>query len=98
MTLRFSTTVEADVVTLVVAGQIDASSASELRHAIDGAFGRGPRLDIDLTAVDLLLSAGVNVLYDYVDRQPRLVIEADSVVARVLNLVGLDEALTVRVR
>jgi hypothetical protein len=46
--------------------------------------------------VDLLGSAGVSVLYDYVDRQPQLVIRSGSVIARVLTIAGLDQYLSVQ--
>jgi anti-anti-sigma factor len=96
MTLRLTTTVQGEITTLAVSGQIDASNASEFRRAIAGALDQGTRLIIDLTAVDLLLSAGVSVLYDYIDQHPQLVIRADSIVARVLTIVGLDEALSIQ--
>jgi anti-anti-sigma factor len=96
MMLRFTTTAQADVVTLAVSGQINAANASEFRRAIAEALDHGTRLVIDLTAVDLLGSAGVSVLYDYVDRQPQLVIRSGSVIARVLTITGLDDYLSVR--
>jgi anti-anti-sigma factor len=96
MTLRFTTTTQGDIVTLAVSGQIDASNATEFSRAIAEAFGHGTRLVIDLTAVDLLVSAGVSVLYDYVDRHPQLVIRAGSIIALVLAITGLDEHLSVQ--
>ena len=96
MMLRFTTTAQADVVTLAVSGQINASNASEFRRAIAEALDHGTWLVIDLTAVHLLGSAGVSALYDYVDRKPQLVIRAGSVVARVLAIAELDQYLAVQ--
>lgn len=96
MTLRFTTTVQGEVATLAVSGQIDAATASEFRRAVASASDEAPQLTIDLTAVDYLLSAGVSVLYEFVDQQPQLVIRADGIVAQVLAVAGLDEAFSVR--
>lgn len=93
MTLRFTTTAQGEVITLAISGRIDASTANEFHRAIAEALELGPQLVIDLTAVDLLASAGVAVLYDYVDRNPQLLVRPGSVIATVLTIAGLDEKL-----
>jgi anti-sigma B factor antagonist len=96
MTLRFTTTTQGEIVTLAVSGPIDASNANDFRRAIAEAFEHGARLVIDLTAVDYLVSAGVSVLYDFVDRHPQLVIRPGGIIARVLTIAGLDEHLSIQ--
>jgi anti-sigma B factor antagonist len=96
MTLRFTTTAQGEIVTLAVSGPIDATNAVQFRRAIADALRQGTQLTIDLTAVDLLASPGVGILYDYADHHPQLVIRAGSVVARILAITALDEHLSVR--
>ena len=96
MILEVTTTEQDGTVTLTVAGEIDMTSAPVLRRALDQAPARG-RLVVDLSAVRFLDSAGVRVLYDHLDRRPELVVSADAVVLRILDLTGLSDLLTVHV-
>ncbi|HEY3866746.1 MAG TPA: STAS domain-containing protein [Actinocrinis sp.] len=94
MTLRFTTTTLDATIPLAVSGQIDASNAAEFRLAITDALEHGTHLVIDLTAVDFLASAGVSVLYDFVDRDPRLVVRPGSIIGRILTIASLDDYLS----
>ncbi|HEX9064880.1 MAG TPA: anti-sigma factor antagonist [Streptosporangiaceae bacterium] len=94
MSLDISTAVADDVVTLVVRGEIDYASAPQFRLALDDAPARN-RLVLDLTGVEYLDSAGVKVLYDHLGRRPELVVGADAIILRVLNITGLRDLLPV---
>lgn len=97
MILEITTTEQDRTVTLAAVGEIDMTSAPALRRALDQAPAEG-RLVVDLSAVRFLDSAGVKVLYDHLDRHPELVVSADAVVLRILDLTGLSDLLTVHVK
>ncbi len=94
MNLQVASTAQDGAVTLVCSGDIDMSSADRFRQALDGA--PAGRLVVDLTGVGYLDSAGVKVLYDYLGRDPELIIEPDAVILRVLAITGLRDRLTIR--
>jgi anti-anti-sigma factor len=95
MTLRVTTTVRDGTRTVTVEGVIDAGHVDELRRAL-GDTGENERLILDLTGVDYLYSAGIQVIYDHLDRHPELLVGTDSVLPRLLSITGLDELFTVR--
>jgi anti-anti-sigma factor len=75
---------------LTVAGEIDMSNAGELADALTATSGA---LTVDLTAVDYLDSAGLNVLFAHADR---LDIVAGPLLMPVLTISGLATITTVR--
>jgi anti-sigma B factor antagonist len=97
MILEITTAEQDGTVTVTVAGEVDMTSAPALRRALGQAPAKG-RLVVDLSAVRFLDSAGVKVLYDHLDRRPELVVSADAVVLRILDLTGLSDLLTVHVK
>lgn len=85
-----------EIPVVAVEGEIDASNAAELRSALaSAATNHVAALVVDLTALDYLDSAGVNLLFalgaELRDRQQRLHIAVDrsSPVFRVLEITGL---------
>ncbi|GGL06065.1 anti-anti-sigma factor [Sphaerisporangium melleum] len=76
---------------LVVTGEIDMSNAGVLDDALSRPAGEASLL-VDLSAVDYLDSAGLTVLFSHASRI-RLV--ANSLLAPVLTISGLDEVTTV---
>jgi len=85
-----------EIPVVAIEGEIDASNATELRRAIGAAAtNRVAALVVDLTAVDYVDSAGINLLFalgaELRDRQQRLHIAVDgaSPVARMLEISGL---------
>lgn len=74
-----------------VTGAVDLRSADELRRAIGrGSLGGTRPVTVDLTDVDLLCSAGVQVLYDVHDPgRDTLIAPMGSPAQHVLDLVGL---------
>jgi anti-sigma B factor antagonist len=95
MTFEVTSTTHEGAVKLAVKGDIDMSSAEQLRQALDDAPA-GDRLVLDLTAVSYLDSAGVKVLYDHLDRNPELIIDPDAVILRILAITGLHDRLNIR--
>jgi len=75
-----------------VTGEFDRSNLPELRAALEEVAARVPdTFVVDLTEVDYLDSSAIGALWKYTDRRPRLVVRADSVVARVLGRVGFAD-------
>jgi anti-sigma B factor antagonist len=95
MTLEVTSSAQDGIVTVIVRGDIDMSSADRFRRSLDDVPA-GSRLVVDLTGVDYLDSAGVKVLYDHLGRDPELIIEPDAVILRVLAITGLRDRLTIR--
>ncbi|MBK3636186.1 STAS domain-containing protein [Streptomyces asoensis] len=77
---------------LTVAGEIDMSNSTALADAIDDV--RGP-LVVDLTGVEYLDSAGLNVLFAHAER---LEIVATPLLQPVLAVSGLARLVEVRLR
>jgi anti-anti-sigma factor len=88
-------------VRIVCAGEVDCSTAPELRRALDGAFAGGPRaVTVDLEAVTFLDSAGLSVLaiaHRTADRSgARMrVLVGTRAVTRALQVTGLYDLLGV---
>jgi anti-anti-sigma factor len=68
-----------------VTGRIGFDAADDMARAIDGALAAGPRLIVDLEAVDYISSAGAQVL----GRAARLARQSGGVVV----LTGLRESV-----
>ncbi|MFF8828602.1 STAS domain-containing protein [Streptomyces sp. NPDC015131] len=80
----------ADGTTLLTAvGEIDMSNTDALAEALDSASGP---VVLDLTGVEYLDSAGLNVLFSHADR---LELIATALLAPVLTISGLAELTTV---
>ncbi|MFH9011009.1 STAS domain-containing protein [Streptomyces sp. NPDC017943] len=77
---------------LTVSGEIDMSNAVTLAEALDA--GSGP-VEVDLTAVEYLDSAGLNVLFAHADR---LELVVPPLLTPVLTVSGLAELVTVHAR
>ena len=93
--------VEGPTVTLLARGEIDVSTASELRRHLEEALGSAAtEVVADLTGVDFIDSAGIGVL---VEGQRRLEEAEKALVVRVshpstirvLSITGMDRYLTV---
>jgi len=81
---------------LVAAGEIDLSNVDTftraLSAAIDEAAGSGGPLTVDLSAVEYLDSAAINVLFPHAD-QIRVI--AHPFLVRVFAISGLSELATI---
>ncbi|MDR6979112.1 anti-anti-sigma factor [Streptomyces sp. 3330] len=77
-------------VLLTAAGEIDMSNSGTLAAAIDGVPGP---VVVDLTEVEYLDSAGLNVLFAHADR---IELIAGPLLERVLTVSGLTRLVTVR--
>ncbi|MGW0871229.1 STAS domain-containing protein [Streptomyces sp. NPDC002740] len=75
---------------LTVAGEIDMSNSGAFADAIDGVPGP---VVVDLTDVEYLDSAGLNVLFAHADR---IELIAGPLLERVLTVSGLTRLVTVR--
>ncbi len=86
---------------VVCAGEVDCSTAPDLRRALDGAFaGRPSAVTVDLEAVTFLDSAGLSVLAvahrtaDRAGTRMRVLVGTRAV-ARALQVTGLWDLLGV---
>jgi anti-sigma B factor antagonist len=91
---------EGGVSIVVIEGEIDASNSLEISARLREALSnQGMALIVDLTETTYIDSAGINVLFKLAlelrDRQQELhvVVAASSPIARMLAIVGLDEAV-----
>jgi len=81
---------------LIAAGEIDLSNIDSFNQALttattEAASG-GPRLTVDLTAVEYLDSAAINALYNLADH---IQLIANPLLMRSLTVSGLAELVTV---
>jgi anti-sigma B factor antagonist len=90
------------VVVASVSGEIDLSNAADLRAAIARELSNEPLgLVVDLTAVDYLDSAGIQVIYDLRERlrergqRLALVVAGDSSIAETLRIVDVPNAVAI---
>ncbi|MES4891208.1 STAS domain-containing protein [Streptomyces sp. NPDC096012] len=74
---------------LTLAGEIDLSNSEKLARALEGAPGA---VVVDLTAVDYLDSAGLNVLFAHAER---IELIAPSMLRPILTVSGLADLSTV---
>lgn len=89
-----------DVPIVTVEGEIDASNAREIAGRLRGALSNQAKvLVVDLTPTTYIDSAGINVLFQLAtelgERQQQLhvVVAAASPIARMLAIVGLEQAV-----
>lgn len=102
MQLSIDIRCEQDVCRIEVAGEVDVSCADELRAAVDEAFaGSASTIEVDLAEVPYIDSTGIGVLVGAANRaveagRTLVVATPQRNVARVLDLLGVGEALRVR--
>lgn len=83
-----------DQVVVHAAGEIDASNVASFAKAVDAGLAEAAdTLTVDLSAVDYLDSAAINVLVPHAEL---LSIIANPLLLRVLQISGLDKLTTVR--
>jgi anti-anti-sigma factor len=79
---------------LLAAGEIDASNVDDFAEALKAGAGDGTEsLTVDLSAVDYLDSAAINVLVPHAES---LQIIANPILMRVLMISGLGELAKIR--
>ncbi|HEY0578894.1 MAG TPA: STAS domain-containing protein [Pseudonocardia sp.] len=81
---------------LVVAGDIDISTAAQFTTALTLAASRHPRLIIDLRRVESFSSSGIRALYRHLDHIVAVVVTPDSVISRALAVCGFHTLVAVR--
>jgi anti-anti-sigma factor len=91
---------EGGVPIVVIEGEIDASNSPEISGRLrDALSNQGMVLIVDLSETTYIDSAGINVLFklglELHERQQQLhlVVAESSPIARMLAIVGLDEAV-----
>jgi anti-anti-sigma factor len=91
---------EGDVPVVVIEGEVDASNSAEIGSRLrDALSNQGTVLIVDLTETTYIDSAGINVLFKLAlelherQQQLHLVVAEISPIARMLKIVGLDEAV-----
>jgi anti-sigma B factor antagonist len=97
---RIADDVEGDVPIVTVEGEIDSSNAREIAERMRAALSnQGRVLIVDLTPTTYIDSAGINILFklgaELRERQQELhvVVAAASPIARMLAIVGLEQAV-----
>jgi anti-anti-sigma factor len=90
------------VLVACVSGEIDMANAPDLRSAVAHELSNQPlALVLDLSGVDYLDSAGIQVIYDLRERlrergqRLALVVGGDSPIAETLRIVDLPSAVPV---
>lgn len=83
---------------LVAEGEIDINSEIEFRKALSHAAKRHDRLVVDLTAVDFLGGAAIQVLDAHSDHITALLVTMHSPHTRALSHAGLDALLAYQPR
>jgi len=80
---------------LIVAGEIDLSSAPRFRQALELAASRHSALEIDLRQVTYFDSAGVDAVFAYATKhRTKLIIGDNRIVATVVRVSGLAQVVT----
>jgi anti-anti-sigma factor len=81
---------------LLVAGEIDITTAAQFTTALTLAASRHPRLIIDLRRVESFSSSGIRALYRHLDHIVAVVVTPDSVISRALAVCGFHTLVAVR--
>jgi anti-sigma B factor antagonist len=89
-----------DVCTLVVIGEVDASSSIYLDQSISEATGRCKKILVDCQQLEYISSAGLGVFMSYIsdleEKKIRMVIYGMSEkVKHVFQILGLDQLLKI---
>jgi len=91
---------EDEIPVVVIEGEIDASNSPEIRARLrDALTNQSTVLLVDLTETTYIDSAGINVLFRLAlelherQQQLHLVVAANSPIARMVAIVGLNEAV-----
>ena len=101
MSISVSSTVNGDIRTVSIDGEVDVSNADELRKALDEALASpAAQIEIDLSHVPYIDSTGIGVLVGASrraseDARSLSVVHPQRNVARVLSLLGVGEELGV---
>ncbi|HYO04594.1 MAG TPA: STAS domain-containing protein [Mycobacterium sp.] len=81
---------------VVAVGEIDLSNIDVFTEALATASAGTRRpITVDMSAVNYLDSAGINVLFDHADEVDRLHLIVHPFLIRVLTISGLSEIATV---
>ena len=100
MTLTIDVEREGETTLLVLRGDLDASTASQLRECLVEVIGDGARIVIDMEALDFLDSAGLGILVGGLKRarthggELELVC-SNSAVLKPIEITGLDRVFTI---
>jgi anti-sigma B factor antagonist len=99
--LQIAVTETTTSVVLRLRGELDASTAPQLRHQVLEQMESGRRVIIDTTELQFCGSSGLAVLVEAHQRalahgpQLRIVVQSASSLQRVLRLVGLNNVLPI---
>jgi anti-sigma B factor antagonist len=94
-------TKENGVTSLIINGDVDASSSIQLDESLGEVVGGGdPKILIDCTALNYISSAGLGVFMSYIedvnDKNIKLAIYGlNEKVRNVFDILGLDQLLTI---
>ena len=92
--IRSATAADGNVL-LTVVGEIDLSSASVFRDALEEACSTHPAVAIDLRGITYFDSAGVDALFRYAPKHRiKLIIGDNDTIAAVVKVSGLDQLVT----
>ena len=100
MTLTIDVEREGEATLLVLRGDLDAATASQLRECLVEVIDDGARIVIDMEALDFLDSAGLGILVGALKRarthggELELVCSS-SAVLKPIEITGLDRVFTI---
>ncbi len=94
--LDITTTLVNQTATITVVGEVDLATAPHLHDAVAAAIDTHPRTVVDLTASSYFDTSGLRVLFQFADRIAEVTILSNGLLARVIEVSGLDQVLPVR--
>jgi anti-anti-sigma factor len=77
-------------------GEFDAGNCWQLENSLRRAAAEGPGFHVDLCGVTFVDSSILNALFDTAEHKAVVIVQAGTLVSRIVRLIGLEQALEVR--
>lgn len=99
--VQIDTTKESDITTLIINGDVDASSSIQLDESLGAIVSNGdPKILIDCAGLNYISSAGLGVFMSYIEdintkNIKMALFGLNEKVMNVFDILGLDQLLTI---